>query len=471
MPGLHFLSQSQVSFAAPSPLLSAAILYVAAAHFPSADLAHHQPVYFEAFTRAVGTLSIPGSAIVGTLKDEGSGPVSGKFDDVLGIILCGLLAIGWVDTVGLWVNTAYRLLLDGMAEERGRRQAEWRGLWEGLRTIELEHSSLHLKCPSLPFAPPDPPFLPQSTPAVPTSAASSIGELLAIMQHRMPHFVGRGIPTVWETVSSPIPTAAPSITADPDDMAAIRAWAAEIDSWYSRVAATTTNSSMYVRSITLLNYHLHKLLVLSVFFPLRGLNSTAASDREELLDSARVVLKIEATGFEVWSSWDLTIITHASLILLHAWSSGSATDDDLNLIQNHLQCLSGTQQSAPSLRHTLATRLETALQEVRTPTRRNLATLPTVSPSASFSGPSGAPASEPTALDTANTLSLLSQTALAGSAFSPRGGFLFMDQAPTLGILQDLPIFDDMAETAALAEWPPYLLNLFGDGAEGEGNV
>lgn len=147
--------------------------------------------------------------------------------------------------------------------------------------------------------------------------------------------------------------------------------------------------------------------------------------------------------------------------------AAQAHPPDLNLIQNHLQCLSCTQQSAPSLRHTLAARLETALQEVRTPTQRNLATLPTVSPSQSFSGPSGPPAAggEPTALDTANTLSLLSQTALSSGSFSPRGGFLFMDQAPTLGILQDLPIFDDMADPSTLAEWPPYLHNLFGDGA------
>lgn len=132
MPGLHFFS-GQVSFVHPTPLLAVAILYVGAAHIPSADLARHQPVYFKAFTRAVATLAVPDCPIRGTSTLEEDGPVSAKFDDVLAIILVGLLAVGWVDTLGMWVNTAYRLLLDGTAEERGRRQSEWRGLWEGLR--------------------------------------------------------------------------------------------------------------------------------------------------------------------------------------------------------------------------------------------------------------------------------------------------------------------------------------------------
>lgn len=133
MPGLHFFS-GQVSFVHPTPLLAVAILHVAAAHYPSSEVARHQPAYFQAFSRAVGSLAIPDCPIRGTCEAGENGDlVSAKFDDVLGIILVGLLGVGWVDTVGMWVNTAYRLLLDGMAEERGRRQSEWRGLWEGLR--------------------------------------------------------------------------------------------------------------------------------------------------------------------------------------------------------------------------------------------------------------------------------------------------------------------------------------------------
>lgn len=136
MPGLHFLSGSpgQVSFSNPSPLLAVSILYVAAAHSPLAELAAHQPTYFRALTRAIGTLAVPDCPIRGLSKDDGEGNIiSGRFDDLLGIILAGLLGVGFVDSLGMWVNTAFRLLLDGMTEERGKRQVEWHGLWEGLR--------------------------------------------------------------------------------------------------------------------------------------------------------------------------------------------------------------------------------------------------------------------------------------------------------------------------------------------------
>jgi len=69
-----------------------------------------------------------------------------------------------------------------------------------------------------------------------------------------------------------------------------------------------------VRAIILLNYHLHKLFVLSIFFPLRGVAYTSIAEREALLESSRVVLKIEASGFEVWSSWDLVVSRHVKAI-------------------------------------------------------------------------------------------------------------------------------------------------------------
>jgi hypothetical protein len=241
MPGLHFFS-GQVSFSHPTPLLAVSILYVATAHYTLPGMGRFQPVYFAAFTRAVGTLAVPDCPIRGVCSaGEDGEPVSAKFDDVLGIILVGLLALGWVDTVGMWVNTAYRLLLDGMAEERSRRLHEWRSLWEGLRTIELEHSSLHLICPALPRDPPDPPFS-GPEPKESRDAGGSIGQLLAIMQRCMPRFVGRGLPTVWETVCA-APRAQPNVNAEPEDMAAIQAWAREIDAWYNQVATDSESTA------------------------------------------------------------------------------------------------------------------------------------------------------------------------------------------------------------------------------------
>ncbi|BEJ12169.1 hypothetical protein CspHIS471_0206290 [Cutaneotrichosporon sp. HIS471] len=452
MPGLHFFS-GQVSFSHPTPLLAVSILYIAAAHYTSPGMGQFQPVYFAAFTRAVGTLTVPDCPIRGACSTGEDGePVSAKFDDVLGIILVGLLALGWVDTVGMWVNTAYRLLLDGMAEERSRRLHEWRSLWEGLRTIELEHSSLHLICPALPREPPDPPFS-STAPQETRDAGGSIGQLLAIMQRCMPRFVGRGLPTVWETVCGTGPPSQGGVSTEPEDMAAIQTWAAEIDGWYRKVAAETVNATNYIKSITLLNYHLHKIFVLSIFFPLRGISYTSASERIELLQSARVVLKIEQT-FEVWSSWDLVMVTNASLVLLQAYSQGAGQQEDIDLIQYHLNLLNGTHQTAPSLRHTLSTRLETALQAMRTPVS-TLRPLPTMSPGASRENvdqavdwqfqaqPQGAQPMQP-----------------APVVGHQDRGFLFMDQVPDLGMLPTVTNID--VGNNVVAEWPPFLVNLFG---------
>ncbi len=52
--------------------------------------------------------------------------------------------------------------------------------------------------------------------------------------------------------------------------------------------------------------------MLSIFFPLRGISYTSASERIELLQSARVVLKIEQ-NFDVWSSWDLVVSSLSSI--------------------------------------------------------------------------------------------------------------------------------------------------------------
>lgn len=287
------------------------------------------------------------------------------------------------------------------------------------------------------------------------NAGAPIGELLEIMQRRMPRFVGRGLPTVWETVCLNNDPKQRHITAEPDDMAAIRSWAIEIDTWYSRCAADTTNASLYVRSIILLNYHLHKLFVFSIFFPLLGVAATGASEREPLLESSRVVLKIEASGFEVWSSWDLVIITNASLILLQAWASGAADQEDLNLIQNHLNLLTCTQQAAPSLRHMLASRLETALQEVRTPVRATVP-LPATSPQETN-------AAMNSMVSTWSHIGQHREDQERGQAYPPRPTTGFMPQAPDLGgLIPDLPPFD-LSDPTALTDWPPFLLNFFGD--------
>lgn len=129
-----------MSFTHPSPLLAAAILHVAAAHYPSPELAAYQPVYLQAGYRAISALAIPTSFGAAPARPLGR---TDKFDNVLGIVLIGLTTLGWIDGVGTWVSMAYRLLLDGLAEEDGRRVQDWRGLWEGLRVSVARAASVH----------------------------------------------------------------------------------------------------------------------------------------------------------------------------------------------------------------------------------------------------------------------------------------------------------------------------------------
>ena len=61
------------------------------------------------------------------------------------------------------------------------------------------------------------------------------------------------------------------------------------------------------------------------------------------------------------------MITWAALIVLQGIEGGVGEPDDFVLIQAHLNMLSCTHQPEPSLRHKLANRLETALQNMHTP--------------------------------------------------------------------------------------------------------
>ena len=69
--------------------------------------------------------------------------------------------------------------------------------------------------------------------------------------------------------------------------------------------------------LILLQYHLHKLYVLSIYHPARGfdLGSTdiAPAERHELLVSARAVLRLRLDDASIWSNWDLIV----SLLLNH----------------------------------------------------------------------------------------------------------------------------------------------------------
>lgn len=140
MPDLHFLS-GHMSITTPTPILSVAILYVAATHYPSITTADYQDVYLEAFARCLGLAMLPVNPFETWHRHSSKSPGQCRFDDVLAIILVGLLAVGTVEAVGSWISLGYRMLLSGI-HETGPGHEEWRCLWEGLRVSDYTWSKL-----------------------------------------------------------------------------------------------------------------------------------------------------------------------------------------------------------------------------------------------------------------------------------------------------------------------------------------
>jgi hypothetical protein len=63
-------------------------------------------------------------------------------------------------------------------------------------------------------------------------------------------------------------------------------------------------------NVILLQYQLHKLFVLSIYYSVRGISmdSTKTShEATEVLAAARGALQIQRRGMAVWSNWDLVV--------------------------------------------------------------------------------------------------------------------------------------------------------------------
>lgn len=69
--------------------------------------------------------------------------------------------------------------------------------------------------------------------------------------------------------------------------------------------------------LILLQYHLHKLFVLSIYHPARGFDLSSAKitpvERHELLVSARAVLRLRQDDASIWSNWDLIVSSATSV--------------------------------------------------------------------------------------------------------------------------------------------------------------
>ncbi|TVY80419.1 hypothetical protein LSUE1_G003275 [Lachnellula suecica] len=366
-PGLHFLSKKKTS-STPTPLLLAAILYVSALHHASREFAALSPAYFVATCSAISELALPPQ-----VSSRGSpntpGDASSKlneeqraFQNVLGLILAGLISEAFIETTGLWISMGYRLTLDHCPVLIDERSHEWRGLFSGLQIIDLEHASLHMSCPILPREAPLP-----SLRQLQTSARDPFYSLTQMMHTGLSHFTGRGLPTIWSFISGnqvENNIHSPPVFTDPDSKV-IRDWAKQLDDWliqWNKPSEPEHDSLMIFRQ-----YILHRLFVLSIYHPARGFdlfaNNVATVERHELLVSARATLKLQNDDKGIWSNWDLVMITWAALLVLQGVEGGV----DFVLIQAHLNMLQTTHQPEPSLRHRLADRLESSLQSMHTP--------------------------------------------------------------------------------------------------------
>lgn len=139
MPGLHFLSKKKTS-STPTPLLLAAILHVSALHSPSPDFAVLAPGYFVAVCCAISELAVPIQEAPRYEQTTGTPRLNDEqraFQNVLGLILAGLISEAFIETTGLWISMGYRLTLDHCPVHIDERSHEWRGLFSGLQVIRL----------------------------------------------------------------------------------------------------------------------------------------------------------------------------------------------------------------------------------------------------------------------------------------------------------------------------------------------
>ena len=129
LPDLHFLTNT-TAFDKPTPILVSAMLYLTAINEadPTACPVGAGKQYLTTFRKQVGDLVANGHTVF-----AGMDLADCLFKDILGIILVGLLAIGWIESVDTWISVGHRLLLRGSSLSSGEPHPDWRSLWEGLR--------------------------------------------------------------------------------------------------------------------------------------------------------------------------------------------------------------------------------------------------------------------------------------------------------------------------------------------------
>ncbi|KAL2869644.1 uncharacterized protein BJX67DRAFT_370833 [Aspergillus lucknowensis] len=357
MPGLHFMPRKQI-FSAPHPLLLSSILYCSSVRGPP-DVADLAPHYFTVLCSAISQLCIPGSEIGKAPEDT----EEWAFQTVLGIILAGLLTEATVRETGIWISIAYRLILEHCPAHVDDTSRKWRKLFSGVQIIDLEHASLHLSCPVIPIESP--------LPGLQNSQRDQLYRLSRMMHTGLTHFAGRGLPTIWSCFTGDVSTVV-NLTSNftAVDTAVIRDWARQLDEWLVEFSQTLEGSDNDLK-LVFRQYVLHRLVVLSIYHPVRGCNlwsnSITPREQHELLLSARATLKLHSHDDSIWSNWDQVIITWAALIVLQGTEGGIGEPDDLASIQIHLEMLKQIAGPKPSLRDILVARLESSIANAKMP--------------------------------------------------------------------------------------------------------
>lgn len=319
MPGLHFMPHKQ-TFSAPHPILLASILYCSSVRGPS-DVAELAPHYFTVLCNSMAQLCIPNSDMGRTPDDT----EEWAFQTVLGIILAGLLNEATVRETGIWISIAYRLVLEHFPAHIDESSRKWRKLFSGVQIIDLEHASLHLSCPVLPIEAP--------LQGLRMSHRDQLYRLTRMMHTGLTHFAGRGLPTIWSAFTSDVSSVSltsSSFTAV--DTAVMRDWARQLDEWLVEFTQSSEGSEQDLK-LVFRQYVLHRLVVLSIYHPVRGYNmwsnSITPKEQYELLLSARATLKLHSHDDSIWSNWDQVIITWAALIVIQGIEGGSGEPDGM----------------------------------------------------------------------------------------------------------------------------------------------
>lgn len=347
MPALHFMPEKQV-FTSTLPILMAAILSFTSSR-GSEDVAVHFPVYYSSLCAEI-------SALVNPSRDDAQGEEA-AFQQILAITYAALLSEGHCKITGLWISVAYRILLEQCPP---RAAPQWQKMFCGLQIVDLEHCSLHLTCPGIPF---------ETTLSATRAADDQLSGLSRMMHVGLTHFSGRGLPTIWSYVSNTHRTTASELVPFSGvDAAVIRDWARQLDAWLAHFSIGPFESATD-RTAVYRQYVMHRLCVLSIYLPSRHYNlfssDATPEERHELLESARTTIKLHAQDTSIWSNWDLIMITWAALIVLQAVKGRYGQPADLQAIRLHLHLLRRTHEPAPNIREMLAARLEEEMRDVR----------------------------------------------------------------------------------------------------------